>query len=601
MKPFIAALLSLISLAASGQQLPIFLGPVISFFPPAVNANGSVIVFGSTVTPQGSPQQTNDLYVGATKLVTNITSVGLVSNGSRAVFTNIEMKGGEAIGIVDIPAGTTHLLNVDTKGCIQPLVVCPACFFSCVVTPHGTPDGSKILYAVRRSQPFYTVNADGTALTQLPVYSGSLAPSPQRVIGAGGVVVFTSAAPFGPTFAASATDVYVMNLDGTNIRNLTNFGTISAIYSSNATISADGNTVLFETNYAINNSGVSMERQIWAVQTDGSQLRQLTFGPGAATEPSISADGKIGVFLQGGAVYSLLPNSAPPPSGRRVPIASFRYSTGQAPVISDDGKRVAFLVGPSTYAAGAVYQVNIDGTTLHAVYAPRAISPRGVVAAAGFGVPASPGALVSVYGINFSGDSITGASGFPLPPALAGVSVLADAKAVPVLSVSPWQINVELPQETPVKSTNFQASFDNGFVTPAEVAPVETTAPAVFVTDTQQAAVLHAGTSILADDAHPATAGETLEMFGTGLGVTDPPIPAGMPAPTNPPAIARVTPVISINNVDAQVLFAGLAPGFAGVYQVNFVVPPGVKAGHNTLTVRNPQRNIGGSGTITIQ
>src|SRR5258708_21813465 len=121
MKAFIAALLSLISLAAFAQQLPIFFGPVISFFPPAVNANGSVIVFGSTVTPQGSPQQTNDLYVGATRLVTNITSVGPVSNGSRAVFTDIEMKGGQAIGLLHIPAGTTHLLTVDMKRCAQPL------------------------------------------------------------------------------------------------------------------------------------------------------------------------------------------------------------------------------------------------------------------------------------------------------------------------------------------------------------------------------------------------------------------------------------------------------------------------------------------------
>jgi uncharacterized protein (TIGR03437 family) len=130
---------------------------------------------------------------------------------------------------------------------------------------------------------------------------------------------------------------------------------------------------------------------------------------------------------------------------------------------------------------------------------------------------------------------------------------------------------------------------------------VEATAPAVFLTDTQQAAVLHAGTSILADDAHPAKPGEVLEMFGTGLGVTDPPVPAGQPAPANPQSIARVTPLVSINNADAQVLFAGLAPGFAGVYQVNFAVPAGVRTGHNTLTVRNPQRNIGASGTITIQ
>ncbi len=599
MRAFIAAILSLISLAAFGQQaLPVFFGPVISFYPPALNSTGSVVVFGSTVTPQGNLQIGNDLYVGGRRLVTNITSTGIFTDGSRAFFTAIEPKG-ESIGIVDIASGTTSRLNLDTRGCIQPLVVCPACFFSCVVTPHSTVDGSRILYAVRRTQPFYTVSTDGTTVTQLPVYSGSLAPSPQRVISANGLVVFTSSAPFGPTFAASATDVYVMNLDGTNIRNLTNFGVLSAIFSSNATISADGNTILFETNNAFNNSGVTMDPQIWVVQP-GGQPRQLTFGSPRASNPSISADGKTGVYLQAGAIYSLLPLSPPPPGSKRVPIAAFQYSVAQSPVISDDGQRVAFLLGPSSFASGAVYQVNIDGTALHAVYAPRAISSRGVAAAAGSGVPPSPGSLVSVYGINFSGDSITGAAGFPLPLALGGASVLVDAKPVPMLSVSPWQINIELPQETPVTNSSFQASFDNGAVTPAEVAAIQATGPAVFVTDTQQAAVLHAGTSILADDAHPAKPGETLEMFGTGLGVTDPAIPAGQPAPANPPAIAKVTPVVSINNVEAQVLFAGLAPGFAGVYQVNFVVPAGLRAGRNTLTVRNAQR-FGSSGTITIQ
>ena len=57
------------------------------------------------------------------------------------------------------------------------------------------------------------------------------------------------------------------------------------------------------------------------MQADGSQLRQLTFGPGAATTPSISADGKIGVFLKAGAIYSLLPLSAPPPDAETVPVS----------------------------------------------------------------------------------------------------------------------------------------------------------------------------------------------------------------------------------------------------------------------------------------
>jgi uncharacterized protein (TIGR03437 family) len=171
-----------------------------------------------------------------------------------------------------------------------------------------------------------------------------------------------------------------------------------------------------------------------------------------------------------------------------------------------------------------------------------------------------------------------------------------------MLSVSPWQINVELPQETPVKITNFQVSFNDGIVTSAEVIAVDVSGPAVFVTETQQAAVLHAGTSILVDDAHPAKAGETLEMFGTGLGITDPLVAAGQPSPSNPPAVARITPVVLINNnVPAQVLFAGLAPGLAGVYQVNFIIPTALKPGRTTITLSNRERTAGSSGTITVQ
>src|SRR5260370_35358396 len=134
---------------------------------------------------------------------------------------------GEGVGIVDIASGTVLRLNVDTQGCIRPLALCINCFFACVVNPHATIDGSKVLFAMRRNQPFFVVNSDGTGLTQLPVYSGALAQSPQRVISANGRMEFTSSSPFGPTFAPSATDGYIMNLDGPVIRNLTEFRTAS--------------------------------------------------------------------------------------------------------------------------------------------------------------------------------------------------------------------------------------------------------------------------------------------------------------------------------------------------------------------------------------
>jgi uncharacterized protein (TIGR03437 family) len=606
MKIFAVAALLLAS--TFGQPgFPIFLGPTINFLPPAVDATGRIVAFGSTVTPQGGVQNTIDLYIGSTKIAAGVTSVGLTSDGSRAVFTDV-VSGGEGVGTVDTSTGSVRRLNVDTQGCIRPLALCISCFFACVVTPHATAEGSKVLFAVRRNQPFFVINSDGTGLTQLPVYSGELAPSPQRVIGANGRVVFTSPAPFGPTFAASATDVYTMNPDGTNIHNLTNFGSDSTIFSSNATISADGTTVAFETNYAGVGSPPGQETQIWAVQSDGSGLRELTFGPGAATSPSISADGKRGVFVQAGLLNILQPFVDLQPHGLRISIAGFRYSVPQSAAISDDGQRVVFLVGPTEFSAGAVYQVNADGSGLHALYAPRAISPRGVVSAAGLGLSPSPGGLVSVYGINFSGDSITSADRFPLPLTLGGASVLIDGTQVPMLGVSTWQINAQLPQELPAQGSKFQASFADGAITPPEVAGIVTAAPALFVIQLQrggvtvyQAAAFHAGTAIPADDDHPAHAGEALEMYGTGLGATDPAVPAGQPSPGNPPVRAKVQPLVRIGNVEARVLFAGLTPGLAGVGQVNIVVPDGLKPGRYVISLQSGNANTGALGTIAVQ
>ena len=145
--------------------------------------------------------------------------------------------------------------------------------------------------------PFRLVNADGSGLVQLPVFSGSLAPGPQRVISTNGTVVFTSQAPSGPTFAASATDVYVMNLDGSNLRNLTQFGINSSIFAANAVISGDGSTVAFETNYAPNVANRTIITQIWTVRTDGTGLRRLTTESEPSSNPSINGDGSLVVFF----------------------------------------------------------------------------------------------------------------------------------------------------------------------------------------------------------------------------------------------------------------------------------------------------------------
>jgi uncharacterized protein (TIGR03437 family) len=75
------------------------------------------------------------------------------------------------------------------------------------------------------------------------------------------------------------------------------------------------------------------------------------------------------------------------------------------------------------------------------------------------------------------------------------------------------------------------------------------------------------------DAKHAARAGESLIIWTIGMGPTTPAVPAGVPAPANPPAVVAVAPLVLFGAGTVTPSFAGLAPGQIGLYQVNFTVP----------------------------
>jgi uncharacterized protein (TIGR03437 family) len=105
----------------------------------------------------------------------------------------------------------------------------------------------------------------------------------------------------------------------------------------------------------------------------------------------------------------------------------------------------------------------------------------------------------------------------------------------------------------------------------------------------------------------PATAGDVLQVYCTGLGRVvasgdppGPPLVTGKTAPADGSVLYRsaATPQVTVGGVPATVLFAGLAPGFAGLYQVDVKVPSGVEAGDEVaLTIVMP---AGDSDSATI-
>ena len=105
--------------------------------------------------------------------------------------------------------------------------------------------------------------------------------------------------------------------------------------------------------------------------------------------------------------------------------------------------------------------------------------------------------------------------------------------------------------------------------------------PAIFTTNQQgtgQGAILNQDSSLNAAT-NSAARGSVIQIFATGLGPTNPVVPSGTAAPSSPPAVVTNAVTATIGGITVPVQFAGLAPGFVGLYQVNVEIPAGVTPG----------------------
>ena len=612
--------------SAQETAIPIFLGQQATMIPAAADSTGRTVVFGSAITPEGASLPTTDIYsVGSDgtglRRLTRLGSssgpspqgalaVSLTPDGLWAAFSAINSGGkGEEIHLLDVARAADKTLAVDTQGCIQPLApVCVNCFFACVHAPHITPDGSAVLYAVSRSPTFSVVKNDGSPPRSLPIYIGSLAPSPQRVISRSGRIVFTSNAPNGPTFAPAAADVYGINLDGTEMRPVTRFSD-PAVFARDATISADGTVIAFLANLDPVTGKAAQSAQIFTVRSDGTSLRPITSGTDAVSSPSLSGDGRQIAFIRGRDVFKVTSDC-----NNGAQLASFQFSAANNAVISEDGSRTVFTVGPPDDSPrgggiGAIYSarplfLSCALNTLTVAYAPRALNPNGITGAAQPFDTVVAGSLAAAYGLNFTSDTLALASTLPLPETLAGAALTFNGVPLPLLSISPWQINAQIPPGTSEGPAAFEVRFQDGFRTAPVAQMVKAFGPAIFLLPLpsgggfSRGAVFHAGTATPVDSANPATPGEALEIYASGLGPTNPFVPAGAPAPANPPAVTVAQPQATVGRMPARVLFSGLAPGFVGLYQVNIEVPGGAPPG-NAIPLALSMAGIA-SNTVTL-
>ena len=212
------------------------------------------------------------------------------------------------------------------------------------------------------------------------------------------------------------------------------------------------------------------------------------------------------------------------------------------------------------------------------------VTAQGVVHAASDagGIPIAPGELISIYGANLASGS-AGSAGLPLPLNSNGTQVFLGTQPLPILYTSSGQMNVQVPYSAPVNTT-YQLSVQNGStLSVPQTLTVAQASPGIFTVNEKgfgQGAIVKSDGVTLAQAGTPAAIGEAIVIYCTGLGATTPSVIEGQPAPSTQPLAATTNqPTVTIGGQSAQVLFSGLTPGFAGLYQVNAIVPSGIATG----------------------
>jgi uncharacterized protein (TIGR03437 family) len=201
-----------------------------------------------------------------------------------------------------------------------------------------------------------------------------------------------------------------------------------------------------------------------------------------------------------------------------------------------------------------------------------AIANGGVLSAASFAAnaPLAPGGIVSIFGSNFATGS-NSASSLPLATTLGETQVVLGGDLMPLLFAGSGQINAIIPYDIAPNATQQLIVQQNLALSLPQPVVLAAAQPAVFTQNESGngigviEVVKPDGTQFEADSSHPATMGDALVIYCAGLGAVNPPLTAGSPAPNSPLAKTLNTVTVTIGGQPAQVVFAGLAPGFASL------------------------------------
>lgn len=266
---------------------------------------------------------------------------------------------------------------------------------------------------------------------------------------------------------------------------------------------------------------------------------------------------------------------------------------------------VSAAAPPRLLATQEIYSLDRGGVRNNATFLPNE--------------PLAPGGLAAVFGDFLTAGPDAAAAALPLGTALGGATVFVNDVAAPIYFVAassiidqPGQITFQIPFNTAPGDAVVRVDRDGQRGNSLAVR-INQRVPRLLVAGNGYAIATHA------DNAFPwpttpglntrrARAGDTLVFYALGFGGTTPSVASGVGAPSSPLAELNPKPTVTfggtgplVSGIDVAPDFAGLTPGFVGLYQINVVVPQGVNRGDRIGVIIGYQNNFSNRVDIAIQ
>jgi uncharacterized protein (TIGR03437 family) len=249
----------------------------------------------------------------------------------------------------------------------------------------------------------------------------------------------------------------------------------------------------------------------------------------------------------------------------------------------------ATLNGPSALAINVAGNVFVADTGNNAV---RVLAPTGggitatavVNGASNQQGAISPGEVIVIYGSGIGPSNLTtftlNSNGL-VPTTTGGTSVFFNGSPAPVLYASANQVAAIVPYNLAGSLVQMFVQYQSATTGLVNLSLASQT-PAIFTLNgggTGQAAAVNNKDGSINGAAHPAKAGDFVQLYVTGLGPTAPPLNDGS-VNTPPLPVPQGSVTATVGGVKATASAVGAPGTVAGVFQVNVQIPSGVAAGN---------------------